>query len=62
MKILEKSGAEQQKVLLGLVIAAMHDLNYNDADTWDVVHELEYTFKTIEDVEALQIYSEFIKK
>ena len=62
MKILGKSEAEQQKILCGLVAAAMADLNYSETDIKDVVYELEHTFKTIDDVTSLQIYKKFIEK
>lgn len=62
MNLVSKTEGEQRKILLGMVAAAMSDLNFTQTDIENVVFEIEYKFKTTEDVEALQLYSKFIKK
>ena len=62
MNLVSKTEGEQRKILLGMVAAAMSDLNFTQTDIENVVFEIEYKFKTTEDVEALQLYRKFIKK
>lgn len=59
MNLVSKTESEQRKILLGLVAAAMSDLNFSQTDIESIVYELEYKLKTTEDTEALQFYSKF---
>lgn len=61
MNLVTKTEDEQRKILLGLVAATLFDCNFSQTDIENVIYELEYRFKTTEDVEALQLYSQFLK-